>query len=229
MAIADGHVAAAALLRKGLQRLDLSIAEAAIEDLSRYAVELYRWNRKINLVARRSSMPEIMEKHFLDSLTLLPFFQEDEAADGTLLDVGTGAGFPGLVLAVVKPELQVVLVEPRLKRVSFLRHIVRLLKLHNVEIIEDRLQDAAVTGRKNIGFVTCRALTAANDFLGMVTPFMRLGARALLMLGPDQSARFSAELPADFLIESQRDFILPRSGGLRTVWAVTMPTALEGL
>ncbi len=146
------------LFQSGLRKLNIPLDGIALEKLLLYAGELEKWSRRINLIARKTTTRDVVEKHFLDSLTLLPFVVgKDNLPSATLLDVGTGAGFPGLVLAVALPDLQVILVEPRLKRVSFLRHIIRTLSLANVEIIDQRLESAPGLQEKKIDYVTSRA------------------------------------------------------------------------
>ena len=127
----------AALLQKGADELAVEIGDQESGRLYDYFSELKRWSRKVNLISRNASDEEIVEKHFLDSLALLDVLREPNAS---LLDVGSGAGFPGLVCKAACPGLPVALVEPRLKRVSFLRHICRLLDLSDVEVHGRRLE-----------------------------------------------------------------------------------------
>ncbi len=208
------------LLRNGLAQMGLSLAPEKIEQLASYACELRKWNRRMNLIARNTTVVDIVELHFIDSLTLLFFLSAPGKQDEVLLDVGTGAGFPGLVLAVARSDLHTVLVEPRLKRVSFLRHIVRLLKLGNVEIVQARIEESGMAADQRVDWVTCRALTRPGAFLDMVTPFMARGARALLMLGPEQERRLPSELPGCFSVETGRSFSLPWSGAARFIAVV---------
>jgi len=209
------------LLRSGLKQLGFALDEPAVENLLIYAGELQKWNRRINLIARNTSPADVIEKHFLDSLTLLPFFESSGAKRETLLDVGTGAGFPGLVLATALPDLQVILVEPRLKRVSFLRHIIRTLSLENVEVIEDRLESVPELCTGNINYVTSRAVAEPSIFLPMVAPFLARGARALLMLGREQALQWGSDAPvAGMILEQKKNFTLPVSGAERTVCIV---------
>ncbi len=207
------------LFQSGLRKLNISLDGIALEKLLLYAGELEKWSRRINLIARKTTTRDVVEKHFLDSLTLLPFVVgKDNLPSATLLDVGTGAGFPGLVLAVALPDLQVILVEPRLKRVSFLRHIIRTLSLANVEIIDQRLESAPGLQEKKIDYVTSRAVAEPAVFLPMVMPFLDGGARVLLMLGPDHAAQWKGDGPLRQLqLEESRDFVLPFSGAERTL------------
>ena len=179
-------------LSRGLKIMGLQLAseDAALDLLVTYFRELKKWNRKFNLVARTLSNSQILESHFLDSLTLLPFFYNNKSADKThpleLMDVGTGAGFPGLVLKAVLPQLSVTLVEPRLKRVSFLKHIIRVLQLKNIEVVADRLGEKTPHALINRTFplITCRALSDTRSFLEMAAPYLTDGGRIICMKGP---------------------------------------------
>ncbi len=110
----------------------------AFDRLNLYFNELKKWGRKVNLIAKSSSDQQIVENHFIDSLTILPLLV---GANTHLLDIGTGAGFPALVCKAAYPELAITLVEPRLKRVSFLGHITRTLGLQEVKILSCRVED----------------------------------------------------------------------------------------
>lgn len=155
------------LFLRGLDRLGIRLDGDSVENILLYCNELLKWNKRINLVARNTPPDEVLEKHFLDSLTLLPVIQQYGSQTASLLDVGSGAGFPGLVLAAAMEELQVTLVEPRQKRVSFLRHIIRRLQLANVRVIEDRLEQAGLNNDA-FTFITSRAVVDADRFLAML-------------------------------------------------------------
>ncbi len=166
--MAEGTLNFTAALKNGLDALDIPApSPAALANLQRYFAELEKWGRKINLVAR-AAPEQIIENHFLDSLTLLPLIASQKAQ--SLLDVGSGAGFPGLALKIACPELTVTLMEPRQKRASFLRHVIRCLHLDKIRVIEERLREDKEAwpayGQPDI--ITCRALTAIGPFLKMV-------------------------------------------------------------
>ena len=155
------------LFIRGLDRLGVKLEGDQVDNILLYCHELQKWNKRINLIARNTPATEVIEKHFLDSLTLLPVIDQYGGNSATLLDVGTGAGFPGLVLAAALPDLQVTLVEPRQKRVSFLRHIIRTLQLTNVRLIEDRLEQAGLS-KHDFTFITSRAVADGGRFLAML-------------------------------------------------------------
>ncbi len=171
------------LLRQGGASLGLNLDAAATERLALYFTELLRWSRKINLIAKGMGEAEIVENHFLDSLTLLPLLDESPAAH--LLDVGTGAGFPGLVCKAARPDLTVTLLEPRLKRVSFLRHIIRELGLGGVEVLAGRVEDETLLpSSAQFTHITSRAVADMGNFLVMVERLCHPQTRVICMKGP---------------------------------------------
>ncbi len=165
-------------LQHECQQAGLSLNQAQLTGLCRYAEELAKWSKKMNLVAQ-GTLESMLADHFLDSLCLYPFV---DTTCGSLLDVGTGAGFPGLVLGAVCPDLEVTLVEPRGKRVSFLKHIIRTLKLTNIRIVPERLVPGMDLGC--FDGVTSRAFAELALFLPLVTPYLAENGAIYCMKGP---------------------------------------------
>lgn len=171
----------------------LSVQELTPAQIAQYLLyieELKKWSKRINLTALKDDK-DIVILHFLDSLTALGYIKED----GSLLDIGTGAGFPGLVLKIACPELELTLLEPTGKKVSFLRHIVRTLGLRGVEVIGGRAEDEAVIAKieKSFDRVISRALSELSVFLTLATPYVKEGGRIVAMKGP-LDGKLDAEL-----------------------------------
>lgn len=207
----------AALLRIGAEQLGLALAPEACDRLVRYAAELMKWNRRMNLVAA-APVAEIIEKHFLDSLTLLPLLTEHPSQG--LLDVGTGAGFPGLVLKTALPGLAVTLVEPRQKRTAFLRHIIRTLGLRDVWIVEARLAAEGGTSLPQAGYhlVTARAVSEVAALLPLVAPYCLPGGRVICMKGSrwqEEVGKWGQQNRGEFELIGTREWRLSFSGGYR--------------
>jgi len=203
------------LLSRGLQTLAIPLEESRLDNILTYCRELQKWNTKINLIARNTPADEVIDKHFLDSLTLLPIIVQYGGKTPTLLDVGTGAGFPGLVLAAVVPELQVTLVEPREKRVVFLRHIVRTLGLENVRIIVSRLEQAGLESER-FTFITSRAVAGINRFLPMVENLATWDTRVIVMRSAQGEEQDDIELAdSGWQLVEDLCFTLPQSGAAR--------------
>ena len=114
-------------LESGLARLGLDVSTEATDDLVTYMDLLKEWSGTYNLIAPRER-DFLLARHVLDSLSVANWLQP-----GTLLDVGTGAGLPGLPLAIVKPEMEVTLLDSAGKKIRFIRHVGRALKISNIE------------------------------------------------------------------------------------------------
>lgn len=169
-------------LEEGLKSLDISLSGEAVERLYVYFSELKKWSRRVNLIAKRASDEEILENHFLDSLTLLPLLKGEAVH---LLDVGSGAGFPGLVLKAARPDIRLTMVEPRLKRISFLKHVARTLQLTGVEALAFRIEDEELLpSESSFTHITSRAVTGIGPFLEMVHRFSQPGSQVICMKGP---------------------------------------------
>ena len=207
------------LLVRGGAQLGLAVDPAGVERLLAYLAELMKWSRRVNLVARDTPETQVVETHFLDSLTLLPFL--DGAGEVHLLDVGSGAGFPGLALACVRPDARFTLCEPRQKRVSFLRHVVRTLGLANVEVVADRVEAQASAWQGRFTHITSRAVAEPAAFLPLVRPLVTPATRVLLMLARAEGlAGIDRLVSGPWRVEAERRFVLPFSGAPRLVAAV---------
>jgi len=146
-----------------------------------YLRELLNWNRRVNLTAI-VDFQEVQRLHFLDSLTLYQALPQSVTRGGRLLDVGTGAGFPGLPLKIALPEMSVVLVESMAKKVRFLEHVVGALKLEGVQIRRGRAEELAHGDdlRSAFDVVTSRALASLNVLAELTLPFCRRGGIVIL-------------------------------------------------
>ena len=132
-----------------------------LEALGLFVEELYSWNRKMNLTGL-SSREGIVKDLLLDSLLSCPHLPEK----GTLLDVGSGAGFPGLPIKVCRPRLKVHLMEANAKRTAFLRHAIRLLKLSGIEVIRGRIEkDGGLLNPEGYHVITARAKERRFGFM----------------------------------------------------------------
>ncbi len=205
------------LLASGLDELGIEIENDAYDRLFLYFSELKKWNKKVNLVAKRTSDDDLVANHFLDSLALLPFFAK---SGSHLLDIGSGAGFPGLVCKAALSEMTVTLVEPRFKRVSFLKHIIRVLGLKDVRVLECRIEDeSALDSNLELSHITCRAVAELRDFLAMVERFSPSKAQIVCMKGPRWRKEI-AEIEMSgvpFVLGGVEEYTLPFSGSERSL------------
>ena len=136
--MAFDKVVAEELLKKGLKEIGIICSDDQISAFMTFQSELKKWNRAYNLTALRSD-EDIVEKHFLDSL-----LYAIAVPDGTLrlADAGTGAGFPGIPLKIMIPTLRVTLIDASRKKVSFLKHVIRLLMLKGWDVLAPPLEDS---------------------------------------------------------------------------------------
>ena len=207
------------LLVRGAAQLGLAMDVAGVERLLVYLAELMKWSRRVNLIARDTPEAQVVETHFLDSLTLLPFL--DGAGEVHLLDVGSGAGFPGLALACVRPDARFTLCEPRQKRVSFLRHVVRTLGLANVEVVAERIEAHLADWPGRFTHITSRAVAEPAAFLPLVRPLVTPATRVLLMLARAEGLAGIDHLASGpWRVDAERRFVLPFSKAPRLVAAV---------
>ncbi len=207
------------MLKTGAEKLGFCLDDAAIERLYIYFVELTRWSKRINLISRGSTDEQIIENHFLDSLTLLPLL---DGPNNHLLDVGTGAGFPGLVCGAASPAIRLTLVEPRLKRVSFLRHIVRTLDLEKVEVISSRIEDTELIPSGSFySHISSRAVSDMSTFLDMVSRFVHPETEIICMRGAQWQKEMNQLSKClefhSFDLGSPLSFQLPFSGAERAL------------
>lgn len=161
---------------------EFGLSKEQISKFERYLELLLEWNEKFNLTAI-TDKDEIEEKHFIDSISLLKF---KDLKNKTLLDVGSGAGFPGIPLAIAEPKLHVTLLETTGKRVKFLQEAVKELKLTNVDIIQGRAEEQK--DREKYDFVTARAVKELNILLELCFYMVKVGGSfvAYKSLGVDE-------------------------------------------
>lgn len=123
-------------LRAKLFKIDINIEDRAAVKLYEYMSILKEWSKKVNLTAIIED-EEIIQKHFVDSLTISKYIKKNDL----VIDIGTGAGFPGIPLKILKPDIKITLVDSLMKRVMFLREIVKTLNLTNVRILHSRAEE----------------------------------------------------------------------------------------
>jgi len=158
------------ILSAAAKRMDEPLHDSQLLLFAEYYRELLFWNEKINLVSARSPL-DIPVKHFIDSLTPLPFIPKEPLR---LLDIGTGAGFPGIPLKIARSALKVSLLESSRKKVSFLKHIIRTLALDDTEVIHERVEHIMEDDRYTHSFdvVISRATFKLPEFLRIGSAFL---------------------------------------------------------
>lgn len=187
-----------AQLEAGVRALKLDLPAPVLQRLMAYQAELEKWNTAYNLTAIRTPS-EMVTKHLLDSLAVLPW------AQGRVLDVGAGAGLPGLVLAIANPALSVTVLDSNGKKARFMRHAARTLGLANVEVAESRVEDWQAPAYDRI---VSRAFAALADFVGATRHLLAPGGQWLAMKGKLDTAELAA-VPAAVEIRETRRLQVP--------------------
>ncbi|MGH2521960.1 MAG: 16S rRNA (guanine(527)-N(7))-methyltransferase RsmG [Anaerolineales bacterium] len=168
---------------RSLLHLDLTPAQVAA--FQTYADELRTWNEKINLTAIKD-LEGVQVKHFLDSLSVLKALRTSDLGLRTkIVDVGTGAGFPGLPLKIVCPQLQLTLVEATGKKARFCEHLVGALKLSGVTVVNARAEEVGrdLAHREQYDWAIARAVAEMPTLAEYLLPLVKLGGRALAQKG----------------------------------------------
>ncbi|MBE0502035.1 MAG: 16S rRNA (guanine(527)-N(7))-methyltransferase RsmG [Desulfuromonadales bacterium] len=195
-------------------QLDLAIIESEVD----FLLELLRWNKTYNLTAI-TDPEEGIERHLVDSLTLFPYL--DGAA--SLLDIGSGGGFPGIPLQIASPALRVVSVDAVAKKIDFQRHIVRRFKLSNFTPWHGRIEQLLKLPCAVEGFdlVVARAFSSLYALLELALPYVKPGGRIVAMKGPEggrELVEVGKWLTENDLYCSQQIFLtLPGSGACRSL------------
>ena len=201
-------------LRTGIDRLRLEVDEAGVGRMCRYAARLLAWNRKVNLTAI-TAPAEVAEKHFLDSLLLLP----SVAGRRTLLDVGSGAGFPGMALACARPELRVTCCDSVGKKVAFVKATAAELGVEVRGIHGRATGQPELDGLPRSEVVVSRALADPAEWVALGQGYVEPGGLLLAMVAKAPERESLELLGRGALLElaGVDEFTLPFSGAPRSV------------
>ena len=149
------------------------------EQFELYYEILKEESQKYNLTSI-TSKEEVYVKHFYDSILLL---KKIDISNKTLVDVGSGAGFPGIPLKIVSPSTKITLVEPTTKRANFLKLVIEKLNLKDIEVINDRAENVIASFRESFDFATARAVAPLNILLELLVPFVKVNGSILALKG----------------------------------------------
>jgi 16S rRNA (guanine527-N7)-methyltransferase len=203
----------ARLLDSGARRFGLVLSSDQIAALLVYLRELQAWNEKFNLTTIIDGQ-DIVVKHFLDSLACVKVFNRG-GPSGRLLDIGSGAGCPGLPICIAMPRLDVTLLEPNQKKVAFLRHIIGTLDLRNVEVIAKRIQEYAEFSSQAVRYryLVVRAIKIEH-IQEHLSKLIQSGGELILFQGKAKEINVKV---LNFIEKSSVSYNLPLGYGIRTL------------
>nr|MBP3258499.1 16S rRNA (guanine(527)-N(7))-methyltransferase RsmG [Bacilli bacterium] len=161
-----------------LSKIGIELDDKKLSNLERYFELLVEWNLKMNLTGI-TKKEDVYLKHFYDSLTLMKVIDLNKVE--TLCDIGTGAGFPGLVIKIVFPEIKVTLVDSLNKRINFLNEVIKELKLENIETISARIEEYGVKNREIYDIVVARAVASLPVLLEYAIPLVKVDGYFIAM------------------------------------------------
>ncbi|UJA01307.1 16S rRNA (guanine(527)-N(7))-methyltransferase RsmG [Acinetobacter johnsonii] len=199
-------------LKQGSQKLGLDLSEEALNLLLKYQDALVLWNKAYNLTAIRDPK-EMLVKHLLDSLSILK-----DLPKGRLLDIGTGGGMPGMIIALCQPERQCVLLDSNGKKIRFLKQFIADLKLTNVIAVQTRVENEdSIHDLGQFDVITSRAFASLTDFINASKPYMHQDSIIASMKGlvpHDEVEVFKNEFSCDIIalkvprLDEQRHLLL---------------------
>jgi len=168
-------------LKNNARHLGLVLNEIQLAQFDIFRNELLQWNEKTNLISENSSR-EIITRHFLDSLTAWQFIRKPNAL---MIDVGCGAGFPGIPLKIVQPSLELYLLEANRKKVSFLKHIIRLLNITSAYVLHDRVENIVkmVSMQEKFDILISRATFKLSELLSQGEFFLAPDGKIIALKG----------------------------------------------
>ena len=206
------------IFKESIQKINLKIDEIKINKFYKYMKLLIEWNEKINLTAINDPK-EIIIKHFIDSLTV----SKEIENSSTIIDVGTGAGFPGIPLKIFDSSLNITLLDSLNKRTIFLKEVIKELDLNNIEVIHGRAEDYAhkKNYRECYDYAISRAVAPLNILCEYLIPYVRVNGKMIAMKGSNATEEIlSSETALTKLnanISKSNKVILPNESGERYI------------
>ena len=199
-----------------LKQLGITLSDIQLNQLEKYYELLVEYNKVMNLTGI-TEHDAVYLKHFYDSLTISKVI--DLTKETTLCDIGTGAGFPGLVLKIVFPNLKITLIDSLNKRIEFLKVVINTLELKDIEAIHYRIEEYGIKNRELYDIVTARALAPLNILLEYAMPLVKQGKYFIPLKGNllTEPAYYNAIKELSTEVVQIEDFKLPIEDSFRTI------------
>lgn len=208
------------LLVQAAAMLQIELSDTEIEKFVQYEALLQEWNRVMNLTAVTSE-EEVVIKHFVDSFTILPYLRRFSCK--SCIDIGTGAGFPGIPVKILCPDIEIVLLDSLEKRVRFLNEVIAVLQLDGIHALHMRAEDGGRDKvlRERFDCAAARAVAPMNVLLEYCIPFIKTGGHFIAMKGSSPEEPYSQALQAlNCKEEADDSFTLPKSDFTRRILCI---------
>ena len=194
------------------KEINIVFTEEQLQKFYQYMNLLIEWNEKINLTAIIEPK-EIILKHFIDSLTIMKYIEQDKS----VIDIGTGAGFPGIPIKIVRPDLKVTLLDSLNKRINFLNEVIKQLELENINAVHARIEEYAKNKqyREKYEVATSRAVANLTTLSEYMLPMVKIKGMAICMKGSEVSEEISKSKNSIKILGGKitkiEEFTLPKS------------------
>ena len=202
------------LFKEELKKLKIELNDIQLQQLHKYFELLVKYNKVMNLTGITEEN-EVYLKHFYDSVTLARVIDLNSVS--SLCDIGTGAGFPGMVLKIIYPNLDVTLVDSLNKRIEFLKVVIKELGLTKIEAIHARAEEYAINNREKYDIVTARAVASLNVLLEYSIPLVKVNGYFIAMKGKMEEDASNALKSLSSKVELIDNFLLPIENSNRTL------------
>ncbi len=200
-----------------LKKINIEPTEEQLEQLNKYYELLIEYNKVMNLTGI-TEKDQVYLKHFYDSLTIIKVI--DLNMEETLCDIGTGAGFPGIVLKILFPNLKITLIDSLNKRIDFLKIVIKELNLKNIEALHERAEEYAIKNIEKFDVVTSRAVAPLNILLELSIPLLKINKYFISYKGNISREIIESKnalKQLDSIIEKIEEFELPKENSTRTI------------
>ncbi len=169
-------------VKQKAQEIGYNLQEEQLEQFFTYKELLIEWNKKMNLTAIEQE-EDIITKHFIDSLSIATYIPDT----AKVIDIGTGAGFPGIPLKILKKDLSITLLDSLNKRITFLEEVIRNLSLENIQAVHARAEELAHKEeyREQYDIAVSRAVAPMHTLLEYMLPYVKIGGKCICMKGPN--------------------------------------------
>ncbi len=198
-----------------LKKLNIELKEEQLKKLNDYQEILLEYNKHTNLTAIRDK-ESVYLKHFYDSLTLKKYINDNDI----VLDIGTGAGFPGMVLAIVCPYTSFILLDSNNKKIKFLEYLNDILKLNNIKLIHDRAENYISQNKEKFDIVTSRAVASLSILAEISIPALKINGYFIPLKAniKEEINDLESALPElNAKLITKEEFNLPKNAGFRTI------------